>query len=319
MKITGKEIAAKIYEDLQNRVGELKKKNNLPAGRQVTPHLTVILVGDDPASVAYVNQKLKWGEFIGAKITIDRFPVSVTFTELTNKIKTLNNDPAVHAILIQRPLPPQIDPHKLELLVSPQKDIDGFHPSSAYTFPLPLAVIKILEEVHKLKINRGVASVGLPIERLESAKPRTKPSDWENARQAPDNLVSWLKTQKIVVLGKGPTGGGPILKYFTKLNLDPTLIDSKTPNPGKLLKQADIIISAVGKPGIITSGQIKKGVILISVGIFRGEDGKLHGDYSESDIENKAAFFTPTPGGVGPVNVAMLMDNLVTAAEKQTQ
>ena len=122
---------------------------------------------------------------------------------------------------------------------------------------------------------------------------------------------------KIVVLGKGPTGGGSIIKYLRELGFHPTLIDSKTENPDELTKKADIIISAVGKPNIITPQNIKKGVTLIGVGIARDDDGKLHGDYNEENIKNLAAFYTPTPGGVGPVNVAMLLYNLIEATKEQ--
>jgi len=144
-------------------------------------------------------------------------------------------------------------------------------------------------------------------------------SDGGSERQDPDKFISWLHNQKIVVIGKGATGGAPILKYLRKLNTHPTLIDSKTPNPTTLTQKADIIISAVGKPNIINSSPIKKGVILIGVGIYRGEDGKLHGDYDESDIEKIASYYTPTPGGVGPINVAMLMKNLLNAVKLQTK
>ncbi len=269
MRIDGRQIAAKIYEDLQERVGELEKKG-------VTPHLTVILVGNNPASVSYVSQKQKWAEHIGAKTTILNYPISIASVELQKKIHELNNDPTNHATLIQRPVPPHINIEKLELLVNPQKDIDGFHPNSPYTFPLALAIAKILEEIHILK-----------------------------------------KNQSIVVIGKGPTGGGPIIEHLTQLGLHPILIDSKTKNPDELTKKADIIISAVGKPSIISSQNIKKGATLIGVGIARDNNGKLHGDYDEQNIKNIAAFYTPTPGGVGPVNVAMLLYNLIETTKKQ--
>jgi methylenetetrahydrofolate dehydrogenase (NADP+)/methenyltetrahydrofolate cyclohydrolase len=139
-----------------------------------------------------------------------------------------------------------------------------------------------------------------------------------NFWQDPERL-NWLKSKNIVVLGKGATAGGPILKYLNKLSVNPTQIDSKTPSPDELIKKADIVISAVGKPNTITPEKIKKDVTLIGVGIFRGEDGKLHGDYDEANIKNIAGFYTPTPGGVGPVNVAMLLDNLLNTTEKQTK
>lgn len=133
----------------------------------------------------------------------------------------------------------------------------------------------------------------------------------------PAKFKTWLQSQNIILLGKGPTGGGPILKYLKTLHITPHLIDSKTKDANQLIKQADIIITAVGK-NVLKPKSLKQDVILISVGLFKGADGKLHGDYEEKEIEHLASFYTPTPGGVGPVNVAMLMDNLITAAEKQT-
>ncbi len=301
MRIEGKKIAANIYKDLQDRVGELKKNG-------IVPRLTVILIGDNPASKAYVKQKQKWGECIGTKITVIKYPKSVTFAKLKQKILELNADQDNHAILIQRPLPKHLNAQKLELLINPQKDIDGFHPDSPYVLPLPLAVVKILEEIYF------------------SRHPEAKPKDLKILRRAyteqsrnaqNDSFQTWLRNQNIVIIGKGSTGGGPILKYFNKLNAYPIQIDSKTISPGKLIKKADIVISAVGKPNSITSEKIKKNVIIIGVGIYRDSDGKLKGDYDEDYIAKKASYYTPTPGGVGPVNVAMLMDNLITATEKQ--
>ncbi len=279
MRIDGKEIAERIFEELKDRVGELKKKN-------VIPHLAVILVGENPASVAYVTLKQKKGEAIGAKVTLIKYITDVTTEELAEKVRELNNDPAVHGILIQRPLPPQIDVEKLELLTDPEKDIDGFHPESPYTLPLPLAVVKILEEIHKMK-------------------------------KIKEDFADWFKSRETVVIGKGPTGGGPIIKLLNKLGVHPTVIDSKTGNPDNVMKKADIIIASVGRENVVKPDAIKKGVILIGVGILRGEDGKLKGDYTEEKIKDIAAYYTPTPGGVGPVNVAVLWENLLTAAEKQ--
>ncbi len=282
MKLSGREIAEKLYKDLEKRVAHLKKK-------KIIPHLVVILVGEHPASVAYVTLKQKKGEEIGAKVTILNYKTDVTTDELLEKVKLLNEDPYVHAILIQRPLPDQIDVEKLELTTNPQKDVDGFHPKSPYTLPLPLSVVKILEEIY-----------------TGETKKKT-------------GFEKWLQQQNIALLGKGPTGGGPIIEYLKKLNVTPHLIDSKTKNPDEILKTADIVISAVGRENTIKPESLKKGVILISVGINRNKENKLHGDYDEESIKEIASYYTPTPGGVGPVNVAMLMENLLTATEKQTK
>lgn len=315
MKVNGTEIAAKLYEDLQKRVNKLKKK-------RVVPHLVVFLVGENPASVAYVTLKQKKGEEIGAKVTILRYDTSITTKDLAEKVTLLNDDPFVHGILIQRPLPDQIDVEQLELLTNPEKDIDGFHPDSPYILPLPLSVVKILEEIYEIQIAQGVAGVGTPLERLQEAK-RPKPSERGDSRQDPVEpskaFLNWIREKNVVVIGKGPTGGGPVLEYLISLKVIPHIIDSKTKNPDALMQDADIIISCAGKPNIVTHDKIKKGAILISVGLFRNKDNKLSGDYDVEEIENKAGYYTPTPGGVGPVNVAMLMDNLITAAEKQTK
>ena len=324
MRIKGREIAEKIFVDLQKRAGELQKKG-------ITPHLVVILIGQSPASVAYVNQKQKRGEETGVKVTVLRYDETVTTQTLTKKVKELNNDKTVHAILIQRPVPAHIDVEKLVALTDPQKDIDGFHPDSPYTLPLPLSVMKIIEEIYKLRKAVGVTRVGDP-HRAHAAATRSstlkdepsgsdsnETSDGGGERQYPDKVKSWLKSKNIITIGKGPTGGKPVIEHLKKFGLNPTIIDSKTSNPDQIIKNADIIVSCVGRENVIKPGSLKKGVILIGVGIFRGKDGKLHGDYNESEIENIASFYTPTPGGVGPVNVAMLMDNLLTAAEKQTQ
>lgn len=349
MEINGHEIAKQLYEDLKKRVTILKKKH-------ITPHLVVFLIGEDPASVAYVTLKMKRGEEIGAKVTIMKFNTSVTTDVLAKKITLLNADPFVHAILIQRPLPPQIDIAKLELLTDPQKDIDGFHPDSPYTLPLPLAVERILEEVYILSLRGASCHCDPPecetfggeaisnniktensyqLERSPRLQHKCVALRARRIREDDKNTVEervqqegnfwqnperkkWLHSQDIVLIGKGPTGGGPILSYFNKLHITPTVIDSKTKNQKELMKKADIIISAVGKENVVKAEDIKKGVILISVGIVRGANNRLTGDYNEDDIKSIAKYYTPTPRGVGPVNVAKLMENLVTATEKQT-
>jgi methylenetetrahydrofolate dehydrogenase (NADP+)/methenyltetrahydrofolate cyclohydrolase len=301
MRLSGKEISQKLYGELKKRVTKLQKKN-------ITPHLVVLLVGENPASVAYVRQKQKNGEEIGAQVTVLNYKTSVTTEELEEKVKLLNIDPFVHGILIQRPLPEHIDVEKLEMLTDPQKDIDGFHPDSPYTLPLPLAVVKILEEVYSSSRDHEMAK--------QSQKNKR---DRHASVEMTNNFKTWLQTQNIALLGKGPTGGGPIIEHLKTINVTPQLIDSKTKNPQEILKKADIIISAVGKEHTVKPEQLKHGVVLISVGINRSKENKLHGDYDEETIKNIASYYTPTPGGVGPVNVAMLWENLLTATEKQTK
>ncbi len=276
MKIDGREIAQNILSNLKRRVETLKKKG-------ITPHLVIILVGHDPASEAYVKQKAQKGEAIGIKVTVKNYQLSTTNYQLLEAIKQFNNDSNVHGIIVQQPLPPQIDVSAIINAVDPQKDVDGFHPQTKFPMPLAVAVLKILEEV-----------------------------SFSNT----STFIKWLGGKKIVIIGKGETGGGPIIKRLKELGIKTIVIDSKTPNPHELTKTADIIISSVGKPNIVKESAIKNGVILISVGLHKGEDGKLHGDYEEEEIADIAGFYTPTPGGVGPVNVACLLENLVTATEK---
>lgn len=287
MRIDGKEIAQKILQNLSFKV---------------IPHLVIILIGDNPAWKAYVRQKELKAKEIGAKTTTLNLALNASTEELLKTIEQLNNDSNVHGIIVQRPLPTHLEQEKISLAITPQKDIDGFHPNSKFEMPLAVAVLKILEEIFQLQrlhLREGVTlTQGV-------------------------TLTTWLKTKKIVIIGKGETGGGPIIQKLRKLGIKPEIIDSKTPNPQLLTKTADIIISCVGKPNVIQPENIKKdlpagrqGVILISVGLYREEDGKLHGDYDEEEIKDIAAFYTPTPGGVGPVNIACLLENLVKATEK---
>ncbi|MEK7571347.1 MAG: bifunctional 5,10-methylenetetrahydrofolate dehydrogenase/5,10-methenyltetrahydrofolate cyclohydrolase [Patescibacteria group bacterium] len=308
MKLDGRAIADQLYTDLTKRVLKLQRK-------KITPHLVVFLIGNNPASVAYVTLKQKKADLIGAKVTILRFEESVLTEELRQKVLLLNQDPFVHGILIQRPLPKHIDEKQLELATAPQKDVDGFHPESPFVLPLAPAVVKILEEVYTQK--QGVTRAGDP-RRAPGTNDVSEAVGRGSERQAPDGFLMWLKTQKIVIIGKGPSGGGPIISYLKQLGITPEIVDSKTKDPYTLTKQADVIIAAVGKHRVITADNIRKGVILIGVGVDKNDQGNLFGDYEEEEIADLAGFYTPTPGGTGPVNVAMLMDNLITAAEKQT-
>jgi methylenetetrahydrofolate dehydrogenase (NADP+) / methenyltetrahydrofolate cyclohydrolase len=281
MKIDGRAIAEEIYEDLQKRVGELEQNG-------VTPHMAVIVATDDPAITSYINQKKKWSDFIGAKMTLFTCPGNVTQETLLAKVMALNNDPEIHGIIIQQPVPAHIEAPLLINAVSPEKDIDGFQEHSKFDVPIVLAVMKILRNIYMKETERTEETNG--------------------------EFSNWLRTKKIVVVGKGATAGGPMMAYLKKHNIEPVIIDSKTPNPHEITKSADIIISAVGKPDVLTPDMLKRGVILIGIGMSMNGEGKLKGDYSGEAIETVASFYTPSPGGTGPVNVAMLLDNLVTAA-----
>lgn len=273
MKIDGKQIAQDIFEDLKTKVGELHKKN-------IIPHVAILLIGDDPASKAYVGQKEKKTKEIGAKASIYFLPNETTQDALIELINKLNNDPTIHGIIVQRPLPAHIDSETINQATSPLKDIDAFRKDATFPMPLPAAVLKIIESTY------------------------TGPS-----------FEEWLKQQSIVVVGKGETGGGPIITMLKEMGITPQVIDSKTVDPDAVFANADIVISTVGKAGLLKPDRLKKGVLLVGVGMQKGEDGKLHGDYTEEEIKDIASFYTPIPGGVGPVNVAMLLDNLLLATQ----
>lgn len=294
MRIDGRQIASQIFQALKKKVDALKS-------RAITPHVAIILVGEDPASMAYVKQKQKKAEEIGAKATVYNLPLETSTPKLLKLLKTLNENPGIHGIIVQRPLPNHIDPKLVNQAVDPKKDVDAFCNDSPYSMPLAKAVVKILQKVQE--------------ETQETSFAETKGNSTSGSSVSSVPFLNWLKSQTIVVVGKGETGGGPVLALFKKMGIEPQIIDSKTVNNERTTVNADIIISTVGKANKIKAQDIKKGVILIGVGMHRGEDGKLHGDYEEEEIKNIASFYTPIPGGVGPVNVAMLLTNLVQSAQ----
>ena len=277
MKIDGREIADRIFENLKKRVEKLKEKN-------IIPHLHIITLTTDSASESYVWQKKKKGEEIGAKITVENLDQDTTTEQLLEKIEKLNLDKSVHGIIVQRPFSPQIDEQKIANSINPEKDVDGFHPESKFDPPISESVLKILEQVLKLKK--------------------------ENI-----NFSDWLKSQEIAVIGRGVTAGIPIIKTLQKNRIEPSVVTSKSENKTEILTNSDIIICAVGKSNTLERGDIKNGAILVGVGMFKGGDGKFHSDYEEDEIKDTASFYTPTPRGVGPINVAMLLSNLIKAAE----
>ena len=282
MKIDGKQIASEILENLKKKVNNLKEQG-------ITPCVAIILVGNDPASVAYVAQKVKKAEKIGTKATVYRLPSETSENKLLMLLKKLNDDEIMHGVIIQRPLPSHINPTTVNEATNREKDIDAFRKDSPYQMPLAEAVIAILKNIFQNKLDIRYS-----------------------------DFIDWLKTKNIVVVGKGETGGRPTIELLRKMNIEPIVIDSKTMNHELLTRSADIVVSTVGKPNILKAESLKKGVILIGVGMHRGNDGKLHGDYNEEEIKDIASFYTPIPDGVGPMNVAMLLKNLVKACDNFT-
>ncbi|HEX7042366.1 MAG TPA: bifunctional 5,10-methylenetetrahydrofolate dehydrogenase/5,10-methenyltetrahydrofolate cyclohydrolase [Patescibacteria group bacterium] len=280
MIIDGKTISNYILADLLNRVDELDRDFN------IQPHMAVVRVGEDPAISSYIAQKEKMAKKIGAIVSVYNFPDSVNQETLKESLDFLQTKTDIHGIILQLPVPAHIDYEKLILDIHPDKDVDGFRPNSGFVIPIANAVMKILE----IPMIRETEKTG-------------------------ESFNDWLLSKEIVVMGKGKTGGLPIIELLRKRGLEPIVIDSQTPNPSIITKSADIVITAVGKPGTLTADMIKKDSILIGVGMGLNSEGKFVGDYNEEEIKDKAGWYTPIPGGVGPVNVACLMENLVTAAE----
>jgi len=271
MKIDGRQISNKILQELKIKVGELKKKG-------IVPHLAIIIIGNDPASVAYVRQKELKAKSIGAQTTILKLNQQTSEADLLKIVKEWNINRNIHGIIVQQPLPGQINTRTITQAIDPNKDVDGFNFKSQFKMPIAMAVLEILKTI------------------------------------SPNRLEKWLISKTIVIIGKGETGGKPIIEALRKLGIEPSIIDSKTEKPQEITRNSDIVISAVGKANIVSPEMIKQGTILIGVGQCR-ENGKIVGDYDEEKIKDIASFYTPTPGGVGPVDVACLLKNVVIAAE----
>ena len=285
MLIDGRLLAQKILEDLAKKVYNLQETYNKQ------PHLAIIKVGDDPATASYVRQKEKMGKQIGGIVSTYNYPESISQEELMKSINFLQKEGEIDGLIVQLPLPAHLHEDELTQAVDANKDVDGFREDSDYVMPIAAAVIRILEDVFQ----------------EETAKKNTNLKEFEE----------WLKGQKIVVMGKGKTGGRPIIEILKKMGITPVIVDSKTQNRDEVTRSADILVCAVGGKGtIVNESMIKKDAILIGIGMHMGPDGKLHGDYETEDIKQKAAYYTPVPGGVGPVNAAMLFVNVVKAAKQ---
>ena len=283
MRIDGKALADAIFSTL--------------AQEALHPTLAVILVGDNPESLAYIRQKQKATERLGGHFIFEHLPAATSQKELDARVAMYNSDPAVAGLIVQRPIA-----GGLTATVVPAKDIDGFETNSPFEVPIAMAIFTILKHIFMLSSprRRGSAFIG----------------EYQNRFPVKPGMtfVDWLRSQRVTIVGRGETAGKPIAAAFAKQQCATSIISSQTPNPKEIMKTADILISCVGKQGIVTPDAVKPGAILISVGLSRGEDGKLHGDYHENAIADIAGAYTPTPGGVGPVNIACLMQNLVKAS-----
>jgi len=273
--INGKELAAKVRANLKTEVEELKKQG-------INPKLAVIMVGNDASSAVYVRNKSKACNEIGIEFEEFLLDENINIGELLEVIDKLNNRDDVHGILLQSPIPKHLDIRKAFNSISYQKDVDGFHP-----------------------INIGKLAIGE--ESFVSCTPA-------GVMKMLEEYGIEVQGKNAVVIGRSNIVGKPLANLLLNANATVTTCHSKTKNISEIAKNADILIAALGKPKFVTEDMVKEGAVVIDVGINRNEDGKLIGDVDFEKVEPKASYITPVPGGVGPMTIAMLMQNVVKAA-----
>lgn len=274
--IDGKAIAAEICGNIKTRVEALKEKGLVPC-------LAVILVGDNPASHVYVNLKGKKAQELGIEVKKYEFDGDMQQSDLIRLVEELNRDEAVHGILVQMPLPEHMDSQKVLATISPKKDVDGLH-----------------------EYNAGALLTGR--DGFIACTPK-------GVAELVKRTGAQTEGKRCVVVGRSNLVGKPTALMMLRANSTVTLCHSYTQNLGDITKEADILISAVGKANLITADMVKEGAVVIDVGQCRVE-GAWRGDVDYENVINKAGFITPVPGGVGPMTITMLMDNTVEAAEK---
>ena len=277
--ISGKELAARIKQRVSSQVEELK------AGG-VTPCLAVVLVGDDPASAVYVRGKESDCRECGIESRMLRLPADTTQNQLLEQLKQLAEDRSVHGILVQLPLPAQIDEQAVIAAIPPEKDVDGFSPVN----------------VGRMMIGEECFLPCTPAGCIEMLKSTGMP----------------IAGKRAVVLGRSNIVGKPAAMLLLRENATVTICHSKTENLAQLCAEADILVAAIGKAKFVTGDMVKPGAVVIDVGINRDENGKLCGDVDFAAAEQKASFITPVPGGVGLMTRAMLLVNTIQAARRQT-
>lgn len=306
MKIDGRSIAQEISQTLQQEVHVL-------VARGCTPHLAVIQIGDDDRSSSYIRQKQAVGMRIGAAVSLIHLPADTTLRQLKECTQGKNQDPSVHGIIIQRPTGIAASNEALANLVVREKDVDSFRSDSPFFPPIAQAVLTILE--HVCREATGPAP-GFPPASARMLRAVGSPSTRVTPRflSKPQTFSSWLSQKRIVVIGRGETAGKPIVTTLQKKGYTTVVIDSKTLQKELLIKQADIVISCVGKSNIVRHHMVGAQTIVLGVGMHM-EQGKLEADYDEEEIAATGAYYTPVPGGVGPVNVACLFQNLIKSAQ----
>ncbi|MGZ0053092.1 bifunctional methylenetetrahydrofolate dehydrogenase/methenyltetrahydrofolate cyclohydrolase FolD [Brevibacillus gelatini] len=278
--LQGKEVAKSIREELASEVAELKKQG-------IVPGLTVVLVGDDPASHSYVRGKSKGCEEVGIHSELILKEASTTEEELLAIIHELNENPNVHGILVQLPLPEHISEKAVIAAIHPEKDVDGFHP----------------------------ISVGNMVLGNETMLPCTPHGVIELIKRTGTDIAG----KHAVVIGRSNIVGKPVSLLLQQENATVTMCHSRTQNLEEHTRKADILVVAAGRAHMIGKEHVKPGAVVIDVGVNRIESGKLVGDVKFDEVQEVASFLTPVPGGVGPMTITMLLKNTVMAARKQAQ
>ncbi|MBQ8829846.1 MAG: bifunctional methylenetetrahydrofolate dehydrogenase/methenyltetrahydrofolate cyclohydrolase FolD [Burkholderiaceae bacterium] len=274
--IDGKAIATSIRQDVKKRVDQLLNKG-------IQPTLVVIVVGNNPASAIYVRNKIKACHEVGVRSIKVSLSDDTTEQSVLKLIEELNTDTNINGILVQLPLPKHIDEHRILEKISPEKDVDGFH----------------------------LLNAGRLLSGLSGFRPCT-----------PSGVIRMLELSGLsfegkhaVVVGRSNIVGKPMALMFLERNCTVSIVHSKTKELASITRQADILVSAVGKPRMISANMVKPGSIVVDVGINRDTDGKLCGDVDFDTVSEVAGWITPVPGGVGPMTIAILLDNTVKSAE----
>ncbi|MFR0553298.1 bifunctional 5,10-methylenetetrahydrofolate dehydrogenase/5,10-methenyltetrahydrofolate cyclohydrolase [Loigolactobacillus coryniformis subsp. coryniformis] len=278
--LDGKVASQALSAELQTQIAELKADG-------VTPTLAAVLVGDDPASQVYLHSKQKRAAKFGLRMLTTTLPATTTTAELIVVLQQLNQDPRVHAIMLEMPLPAQIDSQQAILALDPAKDVDGVHP-----------------------LNLGY---------LFGGQPHTIPNTPYGILKLLDHYQLSVKHKNVVVVGRSVVVGRPLAALLLNRDATITIAHSYTENLAELTRQADILVVAVGRANFIAADAVKPGAIVIDVGMNRLADGKLVGDIDYASVVTKAGAITPVPGGVGPMTSLMLLYQTVQFARSQTK
>lgn len=275
--IDGNALSRQLRTQVSERVAALKAQG-------LTPGLAVVLVGDNPASQVYVRNKVKACEDTGMHSVLEKYDASLTEAELLARVDALNNDPAIHGILVQLPLPAHINAHKVIEAINPAKDVDGFHVASA-----------------------GALMVG---------QPGSWPCTPYGCMKMLESIGYNLRGKHAVVIGRSNIVGKPMAMMLLQQDATVTVCHSRTADLKAQTLQADVIVAAVGKRNVLTADMVKPGAVVLDVGMNRNDEGKLCGDVDFDGVKEVAGYITPVPGGVGPMTITMLMVNTLESAER---